>query len=86
MRKIGKRSAVAFKDALLAKPANLSTAEAALPLPEIVAKYASTDIERLSPTTVAKSLGLLSASCAWGERNGYLRANPFVGVKPAAAA
>jgi integrase len=82
LRSIGKLAVGRFKAAMLAKPAVLSRAEAALPLPEIVARHADSTGARVSAVTVAKGISLLSAACGWGVHNGYLKENPFSGMQP----
>lgn len=86
VRAIGKASVGRFKAAMLAKPRVLSRADAALPLPAIVDKFAGSDAERVAAATVGKALAMISGVSAWGVRNGYMDANPFAGMKPEADA
>jgi integrase len=83
VRQVGKKSVEAFKRALLAKPKALPNADRSLPLPEIIEKYRAVDVDRVSVTTVRKAIGLLNAVFFWGERNGYLKDNPFQHAQPA---
>jgi integrase len=84
--KLTKGMVRAFKAAMLAKPRSLSRDDAALPLPDIVEKFANSDVERITAVTVGKAIALLSALTNWGVDNGYLATNPFSGMKPSAVA
>jgi integrase len=82
VRQVGKRSVEAFNRALQAKPRALPNADRNLPLPQVIEKYREAEVARLSVTTVRKAISLLSAIFFWGQRNGYLKTNPFEHAQP----
>lgn len=79
---ITRRHVSKFKDALLSLPARPSKALRALPVPELLKRMeGDSDVERLSPASVKKDLGVIHTLLACAIANGHRSDNPATGVK-----
>ena len=80
---ITKAHALEFKRLMLKMPRCLADNLRALPLPALVARFEERgEVQRISPDTVRKDIGLLASIMAWGVAHEKVAANPFQGIKP----
>lgn len=82
---ITKADVRAYKEALMAMPKRMTAKEREMPLPRLLAGLDGNGVERVSLTTVRKTMGMLQTVLGWCAKNGYLEGNPAAGLKPTQA-
>lgn len=82
VRAITKAHVRDYKDALLQLPRVLTREQQRTPIPKLLASLGDTaSTQRVSVTTVKKTIGALASVLEWAEGNDYCDANPARGMK-----